>query len=85
MSILLLFIEALDVVYLSGTHREIIQKYHNQIISLAVIPRIGEKIILESGTKAAYFEVVDVIHRMAVQGRFQVDLHLRAAMPPLGR
>jgi hypothetical protein len=85
MSILLIFLEALEVAYLSATHREIIQKYHNQIISLGVIPRIGEKLILETGTKAAYFEVMDVTHRMAVQGRFQVDLHLRAVLPPLGR
>ena len=85
MSILLLFLEALDVAYLSATHREIIQKYHNQVISLAVIPRIGEKLILESGTKAAYFEIVDVTHRMAVQGRFQVDIHLKASLPPMGR
>ena len=85
MSILLLFLEALDAAYLSAAHRDVIQKYHNQIISLGVIPRIGEKLILEAGTKAAYFEVVDVTHRMAIQGRFQVDLHLRATLPPLGR
>jgi|GEM_PF-3839351 hypothetical protein len=85
MSILLLFLEALDAAYLSAAQRDIIQKYHNQIISLGVIPRVGEKLILEAGTKVAYFEVMDVIHRMAVQGRFQVDLHLRAALPPLGR
>ncbi|NJL48263.1 MAG: hypothetical protein HC929_13250 [Leptolyngbyaceae cyanobacterium SM2_5_2] len=73
MSILLLFIEALEAVYLSAAHRDIIQKYHNQIISLGVIPRVGEKLILEAGTKAAYFEIVDVTHRMpcrALSGGF---------------
>lgn len=83
MSILLLFLDALDAAYLSDAYRKVISQYQGKTIALAVIPRIGEKLILEVGTAAVYFEIADVIHRMAVQGRFQVDIYLKACLPPL--
>lgn len=83
MSILLMFLDALDAIYLSKVQREIMQHYQQQTIALGVIPRIGEKLILDVSTTAAYFEVVEVIHRKAIQGRFQVDLYLKACLPPM--
>lgn len=82
MNIFLIFVDALEATYLSEAYREIIQKYDKRAIVLGTTPRQGEKLILESNTRAAYFEVVDVVHRTEKQGRFQVDLYLKATLPP---
>lgn len=82
MNVLLIFLDALEAAYLSEATKAIIKQYRNQTVALGVIPRMGEKLILEYSTKAAYFEVVEVVHRTAKQGRFQVDLYLKATLPP---
>lgn len=83
MTIFLIFLDALDATYLSSVTRNIIQHYHKQTIALAVVPRVGEKVLLEQNTSVAYFEIADVVHRQAHQGHFQVDLYLKSALPPL--